>query len=44
MREEIERFFLNTTFFSQKEARILGWKGPRYAEGLVRKFEKRRPR
>jgi len=42
MRDEIERFFLNTTFFSQKEARILGWKGPRYAAKLVRKFERKR--
>jgi inorganic pyrophosphatase len=37
LREEIERFFLNTTFFSAKEPRVLGWKGPKYAEKMVRK-------
>ena len=35
MRDEIEQFFLNTIFFSPKEARILGWKGPNYAEKLI---------
>jgi inorganic pyrophosphatase len=37
LREEIEHFFLDTTFFSQKDARILGWKGPKYAADKVRK-------
>ena len=37
LKEEIEHFFLDTTFFSQKEARILGWKGPKYATDKVRK-------
>jgi hypothetical protein len=36
MRQEIERFFLDTTFFTQKDARVLDWKGPGYAERLVR--------
>jgi inorganic pyrophosphatase len=36
MREEIERFFLSTTFFTHKDARIEGWRGPRYARQLVR--------
>jgi inorganic pyrophosphatase len=36
LREEIERFFLNTTFFSQKDPRVLGWKGPKYARKKVR--------
>jgi inorganic pyrophosphatase len=42
MREEIERFFLSTTFFTQKDARILGWKDARYAETLVRRSERNR--
>jgi inorganic pyrophosphatase len=37
LKEEIEHFFLDTTFFSQKAARILGWKGPKYATAKVRK-------
>ncbi|MGE5047501.1 MAG: inorganic diphosphatase [Deltaproteobacteria bacterium] len=41
-REEIERFFLDTTFFTQKEARVLGWKGPAEADALVRKSSRRR--
>jgi inorganic pyrophosphatase len=45
-REEIERFFLDTTFFTQKNARVLGWKGPAEADALVRKssrgFRRRR--
>lgn len=36
-REEIEQFFLDTTFFTQKDARVLGWKGPAEADALVRK-------
>lgn len=36
-REEIERFFLDTTFFTHKDARVLGWKGPAEADALVRK-------
>jgi inorganic pyrophosphatase len=39
MREEIEHFFLSTTFFSQKEARVRGWKGPKRALQLVRASE-----
>lgn len=41
-REEIERFFLDTTFFTQKEARVLGWKGPAEADALVRKSSRQR--
>jgi len=44
MRQEIERFFLDTTFFTQKDARVLGWKGPGYAEKLVRKSQPPAPR
>ncbi|HEY6912379.1 MAG TPA: inorganic diphosphatase [Myxococcales bacterium] len=36
-REEIERFFLDTTFFTQKDARVLGWKGPKEADALVKR-------
>ncbi|MCA1827865.1 MAG: inorganic diphosphatase [Myxococcales bacterium] len=41
LRDEIERFFLNTTFFSAKDPRVLGWKGPKYAEKKVRQAIKR---
>ena len=37
LREEIEQFFVSTTFFSQKDPTILGWKGPKAALKLVRK-------
>lgn len=37
---EIEQFLLNTTFHSGKEARVLGWKGPRAALKKVRDFER----
>ena len=36
---EIEEFFLDTTLFTHKDARCLGWKGPKAAEKLVRKAE-----
>ncbi len=39
MREEIEQFFLNTIFFTPKNARILGWKGPKYADKLIARAE-----
>lgn len=39
MRDEIEHFFLSTTFFSQKDARVRGWKGPGQALQLVRRYE-----
>jgi inorganic pyrophosphatase len=42
LREEIERFFLNTTFFSAKEPRVIGWKGPKYAKKKVREAMKRK--
>jgi hypothetical protein len=28
LREEIEQFFLDTTFFTGKKQRIIGWKSP----------------
>ena len=39
MREEIEQFFLSTTFFTQKNAKCRGWKGRKTAEKLVRRSE-----
>lgn len=36
LREEIEQFFLSTTFFTPKHARCLGWKGPKHAARLLR--------
>ncbi len=44
MREEIEQFFLSTTFFSQKDARVQGWKGPKRALQLVRRYEVKKRR
>ncbi len=35
-REEIEQFFLSATFFTDKAAKIKGWRGPKAAEKLVR--------
>ena len=39
MREEIEQFFLNAIFFTPKDAKILGWKGPKYADKLIARAE-----
>ena len=36
MRGEIEQFFLSSTFFTQKDARIQGWRGAGHAQKLVR--------
>jgi inorganic pyrophosphatase len=35
LREEVEQFFLSTTFFSGKNAKVLGWKGPKEASAMV---------
>ena len=40
-RQEIEQFFLNTTFFEHKNARILGWEGPDEALALVQRTSRR---
>lgn len=37
LREEIEQFFLSTTFFSAKNPKILGWKGPKKAASIIEK-------
>ena len=35
VRQEIERFFMDSTFFEHKNARVLGWDGPQAALALV---------
>jgi inorganic pyrophosphatase len=37
VRQEIERFFLDSVFFEHKDPRILGWEGPEAALALVRR-------
>ena len=37
MRDEVEQFFLSTTFFTAKEARILGWRNADQALAFLRK-------
>jgi inorganic pyrophosphatase len=41
LREEIEQFFLDTTFFTGKKQQIIGWKSPQKAHALLRDAEKR---
>ncbi|WP_072396853.1 inorganic diphosphatase [Hyphomicrobium sp. CS1GBMeth3] len=36
-KSELERFFLNATLFTDKDARILGWHGAEAAESYLRK-------
>ena len=36
LREEVEQFFLSTTFFSAKNAKVLSWKGLKEASALVK--------
>lgn len=36
LREEVEQFFLSTTFFSAKNAKVLGWKGSAEACAMVK--------
>ena len=40
LREEIEQFFLSTTFFSAKKPKILGWKGPKRASSTIKESNK----
>jgi len=42
-RAEIEQFFLNVTFFEDKDAKILGWGGPDEAWQLVQASVESRP-
>jgi len=37
LRKEIEQFFLSTTFFTAKNPKILGWKGPKRASEIIKK-------
>ena len=36
LKAEIEQFFLNTTFFTDKDAEITGWRGPKAAMKVLR--------
>jgi len=36
LREEIEQFFLSATFFTGKDPKVNGWRGPKAAEKLIR--------
>ena len=36
LRQEIEQFFLSATFFTGKNPRIRGWRGPRHAVAAIR--------
>ena len=36
--EELEQFFMNTSFLTLKKLRITGWRGPRAARGLIRRL------
>lgn len=36
LKAEIEQFFLNATFFTNKDARITGWRGPKSAMKTLR--------
>jgi inorganic pyrophosphatase len=40
LKEEIERFFLNATFFTGKDPEITGWRGARAAAALVESSRK----
>jgi inorganic pyrophosphatase len=42
VREELERFFLDTTYLEHKNARVLGWRGPEEALALVERFRRRK--
>jgi inorganic pyrophosphatase len=40
LREEIEHFFLSTTFFTAKKPKILGWRGPKRASSIIKEGNK----
>ena len=40
LREEIEQFFLSTTFFTAKKPKILGWKGPKRVSSVIKESNK----
>jgi inorganic pyrophosphatase len=37
LRKEIEQFFLSATFFTEKNPKIVGWKGPKQASAIIKK-------
>ena len=39
LRDEMEQFFLSTTFFTHKRATVRGWKGHKAAAKLVRRSQ-----
>jgi inorganic pyrophosphatase len=40
LKEELEQFFLSTTFFTAKMPAILGWRGPKKASSLIKESNK----
>ena len=40
LKEEIEQFFLSTTFFTAKKPAILGWRGPKKASPIIKESNK----
>jgi inorganic pyrophosphatase len=42
VREEIEHFFVDVTFFEDKHAQVLGWEGPAQALAAVTRSRRRR--
>ncbi len=36
LREEIEQFFVSATFFTGKDPKIIGWRGPKAVDRLIR--------
>jgi len=40
LKQEIEQFFLSATFFTSKDAKVTGWRGPKAAMKLVENCRK----
>jgi inorganic pyrophosphatase len=41
LREQLEQFFVSATFFTGKEPKIIGWRGPAAAKSLIRNAAKK---
>jgi inorganic pyrophosphatase len=41
LRDEIEQFFVSATFFTGKDPKIIGWRGPKAVERLIRDAAKK---
>jgi len=41
LREEIEQFFVSATFFTGKDPKIMGWRGPKAVSRLVREAKRK---